>query len=55
MCAQVYETVSNSVELGSDFDAGVTYTVRVNDEMLDLHGAVGRRARFALTLARGRC
>ena len=34
MCAQVYETVSNTVELGSEFDAGVTYTVRVNDEML---------------------
>lgn len=27
MCAQVYETVSNTVELGSEFEAGVTYTV----------------------------
>ncbi len=34
MCAQVYETVSNTVELGSEFEAGVTYTVRVNDETL---------------------
>ena len=34
MCAQVYETVSNTVELGSEFETGATYTVRVNDETL---------------------
>ena len=35
MCAQVYETETNSVALGADFEPGTTYTVRVNDEMLD--------------------
>ena len=34
MCAQVYGTETNSVALGTDFDTGVTYTVRVNDETL---------------------
>ena len=34
MCAQVYETVSNTVALGTDFETGVTYTVRVNDVSL---------------------
>ena len=30
-CAQVYETESSTVFLGSEFEADVTYTVRVND------------------------
>ena len=34
MCAQVYETETNSVALGTDFNTGVAYTVRVNDETL---------------------
>ena len=33
VCAQVYGTVSNSVALGSSFEAGVRYTVVVNDAM----------------------
>ena len=31
MCAQVYSTVSTFIALGSDFEAGETYTVAVND------------------------
>jgi hypothetical protein len=30
-CAEIYRTVSHVVPLGSDFESGVTYTVRVND------------------------
>ena len=34
MCAQVYGTETNSVALGTDFEPGAAYTVRVNDETL---------------------
>lgn len=33
-CTDIYGTESHSVALGSDFEPGVTYTVRVNDKML---------------------
>lgn len=33
-CTQVYGLAENSVPLGSDFEAGVEYTVEVNDQVL---------------------
>jgi hypothetical protein len=34
-CTAIYGTHESTVELGSDFTSGVTYTVRVNDESID--------------------
>jgi hypothetical protein len=32
VCTMIYRTVENTVELGSDFDSGQSYTVRVNHD-----------------------
>lgn len=37
-CTQEYGTHEEVIELGSDFDAGVTYTVKVNDRELTFVG-----------------
>ena len=34
VCAELYRSAPHLVELGTDFEPGVTYTVRVNDETL---------------------
>ena len=31
MCAEIYGTVESTIALGTDFEGGKTYTVRVND------------------------
>ena len=36
-CTAIYGTHESNVDLGSDFVSGKTYTVRVNDRVLELH------------------
>ncbi len=41
MCTQVYGTVENNVQLGTDFQPGVTYTVNVNNSVIETFEAQG--------------